>query len=370
MTIANPLPDLQRKLKSKMRSAKRRVFRLLPTKIWIRLRIRRMQRDAYGQQIEITAQKAAGCRYTAAEEERIAYYLGGIGRQRVLVDANNLNLAQVGYSSKILLADYQTLLQAAISGRIKDGYTLSLLNLYELLPASYRKRRFLYYPGDHGLKGRFFGLLAKARQCDDPTVTLLNLNPARHWRYAAYTEAVDRDYRRKKGGVVWRGAMTGRRKAKGARRDFVKKFSDGPSHFDVGFTRRSKEKEQNAVLFKDRKTIKELLQYKLLVSLEGNDVASGLKWMLRSNSVVMMPEPTVSSWLMEEKLEPFVHYIPLAHDFSDAEEQFHWAMRHEEECMSISRNASEYMTQFMDPRRETLIECAVFQRYLDNIDLL
>ena len=61
-------------------------------------------------------------------------------------------------------------------------------------------------------------------------------------------------------------------------------------------------------------SIEELLKYKILISLEGNDVSSGLKWMLLSNSVVLMPPPSRTSWAMEELLEPYVHYVPMAND--------------------------------------------------------
>ena len=72
---------------------------------------------------------------------------------------------------------------------------------------------------------------------------------------------------------------------------------------------------------------------------------------------------------MEDKLEPFVHYIPLADDFSDAKERFDWAMNHESECIEISRNASQFIAQFLDLKTEVLIECAVIQCYLDNIEV-
>lgn len=49
-----------------------------------------------------------------------------------------------------------------------------------------------------------------------------------------------------------------------------------------------------------------LLQYKGIVMIEGNDVASGLKWALLSQSVVLMPRPKHTSWCMEELLEPWV----------------------------------------------------------------
>ena len=44
---------------------------------------------------------------------------------------------------------------------------------------------------------------------------------------------------------------------------------------------------------------KELLKHKYLLSMEGNDIASGLKWMLLSNSVVFMAKPEHESWAME-----------------------------------------------------------------------
>jgi hypothetical protein len=54
-----------------------------------------------------------------------------------------------------------------------------------------------------------------------------------------------------------------------------------------------------------------LLEYKGIIMLEGNDVASGLKWALLSQSVVLMPTPKHTSWAMEELLEPWVVSIVL-----------------------------------------------------------
>jgi hypothetical protein len=49
-----------------------------------------------------------------------------------------------------------------------------------------------------------------------------------------------------------------------------------------------------------------LLEYKGIIMIEGNDVASGLKWALLSQSVVLMPPPKHTSWAMEELLEPWI----------------------------------------------------------------
>ena len=55
-----------------------------------------------------------------------------------------------------------------------------------------------------------------------------------------------------------------------------------------------------------------LLEYKGIIMIEGNDVASGLKWALLSQSVVLMPPPKHTSWAMEELLEPWVVSSPEA----------------------------------------------------------
>ena len=59
-------------------------------------------------------------------------------------------------------------------------------------------------------------------------------------------------------------------------------------------------------LEKEKVRVNYLLEYKGIIMIEGNDVASGLKWALLSQSVVLMPRPKHTSWCMEELLEPWV----------------------------------------------------------------
>jgi Glycosyl transferase family 90 len=77
--------------------------------------------------------------------------------------------------------------------------------------------------------------------------------------------------------------------------------------------------------------------------LEGNDVASGLKWALLSQSVVLMPVPRHTSWAMEEWLEPWIHYIPLQEDAADVEEKMAWVLEHEEEARAIAYASTLWM---------------------------
>jgi len=343
------------------------------TRAGISARIAEQQKRMYGKSVSLTQKEVADYPYTAADEKRINYYLGTLTENKISLNKNTPAFDPDRKPYKLMMTDYEFIRQAAVSRRIKDGDTLPLLNLFNLLPDAYKRKPFLYRPGDGALHNNpnirvlFKGAIAKARRCDDPSITLLKINPVRHWKDIRSIPSRDIEYRGKKDMAVWRGASTGNRKASGRRTDLVEMFFDQQDRFDVGFSKIVDEKDSRTHLVKDMKSIKELLQYKLLVCLEGNDVATGLKWMLNSNSVVMMPRPSVCGWLMEDTLKPFVHYIPLADDFSDAEKQFGWAVNHEAACIEISKNASRYMSQFLDPRRETLIECEVFRHYLDNI---
>ena len=92
-------------------------------------------------------------------------------------------------------------------------------------------------------------------------------------------------------------------------------------------------------------TVRHLLRYKGIVMLEGNDVASGLKWALLSDSVVLMPTPQHTSWAMEELLRPWVHYVPLNDDdaAADVEEKMQWILDHEEDARRIAAAATLWM---------------------------
>ena len=93
----------------------------------------------------------------------------------------------------------------------------------------------------------------------------------------------------------------------------------------------------------DRLTVKELVKFKYFLVLPGNDVSTGLKWMLYSNSVVFMPRPKVVSWAMEDFLIPDIHYIQVKEDLSDLEDRLEWAMANDGLCQNISMWATQYM---------------------------
>ena len=87
----------------------------------------------------------------------------------------------------------------------------------------------------------------------------------------------------------------------------------------------------------ERMSLAAMLRYKAIIMMEGNDVASGLKWALYSNSVVLMDPVTVTSWAMEERLQAWVHYVPLHPNATDVEERFQWVLDNPVAAQRIAR---------------------------------
>ena len=110
--------------------------------------------------------------------------------------------------------------------------------------------------------------------------------------------------------------------------------------------------------------IHEHLKYKFILSIEGNDVASNLKWIMGSNSVAVMPKPEFETWFMEGRLIPDVHFLEIKNDYSDFEEKILWHIDHPEVVKKIINNANQYCAQFYDSRRERLIEVLTVGAYL------
>lgn len=114
----------------------------------------------------------------------------------------------------------------------------------------------------------------------------------------------------------------------------------------------------------EKSTLYEHLKYKFILALEGNDVASNLKWVMSSNSIAVMPRPKYETWFMEGRLKPDYHYIKIKDDYSDLEERLNYYLENEAEALEIIRNAQQYVSQFFDKEREHLIGLAVMEKYL------
>jgi hypothetical protein len=82
------------------------------------------------------------------------------------------------------------------------------------------------------------------------------------------------------------------------------------------------------------------LKYKIIIVAEGDGYATSLAWALYSNSVVIMPKPSKTSYIMEEKLEPWIHYIPCRDDFEDLEKKIIWITKNGSKAKTIAERAT------------------------------
>lgn len=179
---------------------------------------------------------------------------------------------------------------------------------------------------------------------------LLNMDKVRHFVFLKDTIP----FRGKKDKVIFRGEVDGKQN----RIDFLQMFAGHPL-FDVGDIGSRPDLPQA-----ERLTLYDHLRYKFIMALEGNDVASNLKWVMSSNSIAVMPRPTYETWFMEGRLIPNVHYIEIKPDYSDLIERVSYYMEHPDEAEAIIEAAHHFVAQFQDEKREKLISLAVLQKYL------
>jgi len=110
-------------------------------------------------------------------------------------------------------------------------------------------------------------------------------------------------------------------------------------------------------------SIRKHLEYKFILSLEGNDVATNLKWILSSNSLAVMPRPKYETWFMEGCLIPDFHYVAIKDDFSDLEEKLEYYIKNTDEALKIIENAHKHVECFLDKDQEELVSFLTMESY-------
>lgn len=187
---------------------------------------------------------------------------------------------------------------------------------------------------------------------DNSNSVILKLDKLRHFMFV--NDPIP--FTRKPHTLIFRGKIRQSR----LRTAFMERFGSHPG-FDCGVVGRNEGCPE--AWMKPKKTIREHLDYKFIMAIEGNDVASNLKWVMSSNSLAVMPRPTCETWFMEGRLRGGVHYVEVRDDFSDLEEKVAYYTAHPDEAEQIIHNAHEWVAQFRNTRRERLIGLTVLDRY-------
>jgi hypothetical protein len=179
---------------------------------------------------------------------------------------------------------------------------------------------------------------------------VLNLDKVRHFTFINDKK----DFRTKKNMLVGRNVVGQAHRIK-----FLEMYINHPL-CDIGKINCD---DNYPNLVKERLTIEEQLDYKFILCLEGNDVASNLKWVMSSQSLAVMPAPKYETWYMEGTLIANYHYVQIKEDYSDLEERIKFYVNHTDEALKIIKNAHQYVEQFKIKPREDLISLLVLEKY-------
>ncbi|CAH0527251.1 glycosyl transferase family 90 [Vibrio hippocampi] len=241
----------------------------------------------------------------------------------------------------------------AIKDFKKNGGTTYFLDMLKVIKGFNAKFRFHVLNGDiQFIPERPSFLKSRPIADNNQNGVVLKLNAVRHFNFVDDKRA----FKDKKPMAVWRGIGKKRH-----RQVVIQQYYQHPL-CDIGQT-----KPINGDPWeKGFLSIEQQLEYKYLVSIEGNDVASGLKWAMSSNSLVLMAKPKFETWFMEGRLEPNVHYAEVKADYSDLIEKMEYYNEHPEAAEAIIANAHQWVDQFRDQKRERLISLLVAKKYFEK----
>jgi len=219
----------------------------------------------------------------------------------------------------------------------------------------------------------------EAKTIQNPYAILMRFRSRVHFGGIEQVKESDIPFEDKKSKIIWRGGPSGNgflngfetNIIKASREDLLTLWCNNQISYqdiDVGLI-----PKWNYSSFRDylktELSIQEMLKYKYLLSVEGNDVATNLKWAMSSQSVVIMPKPRVESWFCESMLKPYEHYVPVKDNFSDLLEIKKWCDTHPKKCKKIIRNANGFVKKFLNEERERMIAAYVIETYMRNVEI-
>ncbi|MDK9782495.1 glycosyltransferase [Vibrio sp. B172a] len=230
----------------------------------------------------------------------------------------------------------------------QSAYTYDLKEFLRYFPGT---NPFCYYFGDE-VAVEDCPTLYKARPIEgnNDNSVLFKLNKRRHFQFV--NDALD--FHDKKDMAVFRGFVKRVHRIR-----FMEAMFENPM-MDAG---QSNPSQEHPEWQKDFMSIQEQLKYKFIICLEGNDVATNLKWAMSSNSVVVTPKMRFETWFMEGTLQPGVHYVEVKDDWSDFDEKINYYLENPDKAEAMIENAHRHVAQFQDEQLESLICIKTLEKY-------
>ena len=305
------------------------------------------------------------------KNNKVAYYLINYIRQFIPISFYQKKLAQ-----KLNSKEQLSVIQKRVEYYNKLSNTITLKSPVQLsdiktVPGSkvyffdlYQYSRYF----NQKLKGLFlFGdivevpsqpTFVKSRPIhhNNANSVLLKWNKLRHFMFIKKEQ---KTFLEKKNMLVSRGKV---HKSQPHRIKFIEKYFKHPM-CNIG---RVNTNDLNPLWKVPRHTIDQQLDYKFILCLEGNDVASNLKWVMSSQSIAVMPKPKYETWFMEGLLVADVHYIVIKDDYSDLEQRLNYYIKNQDKAQQIIENANAYVQQFKDTKNERLISLLIMKKYFEK----
>ena len=219
-----------------------------------------------------------------------------------------------------------------------------------------------FFPGNYPINFRFgdvntileYPMITKSRPIrgNNENNILLNLDKARHF----VSVKGDIDFLKKENKLIGRAGVYQEHRIRFYERYFNNALCD------LGQVNK---RQGNSDWIKPKISIADHLKNKFILSLEGNDVATNLKWIMSSNSIAVSPPLTMETWYMEGTLQPDVHFIGIDADYKNLEEKLQYYIDHDKEALEIINNAQEHRNQFNNRAVENLTSLLVLKKYFD-----
>ena len=151
--------------------------------------------------------------------------------------------------------------------------------------------------------------------------------------------------------AFWRGASSGCERPT-LRLRILDNLVSFP-HADVRFTPGGWDFNDKAIpaeYFTDaRASIETHVEFKYILIVDGNCIASAHQWVFGSGSVPIMITHPDNNWWFKKFLKPMVNYVPIKYDLSDLQEKIQWLVDHDAEAKQIADNAMLFANTVFTP---------------------
>lgn len=284
--------------------------------------------------------------------KRMEYRVRNIGK---LPEAEQAAIwARVNYCNK-LTAPFAansslSLNDQLYKGKISAAYDIDLYRMMRMFPQGLN---YSYWFGDIVDVPDYPTLLKSrpiAEDASNQNSILLKFNKIRHY----YVVKDVKPFKDKQPKLVWRGKSNQQERV-----DVLEKFIKS----DVCNVGDTHSKPKRPEFLRPFMSIPEQLDYRYILSVEGNDVATNTKWIMASNSLCFMRKPRFETWFMEGGLIPNYHYVLIKDDYSDVEEKIAYYNANPAEAETIIKHANTYVAQFFNNKSEDLITYLVMEKY-------